>query len=473
LLVQLWFLEEMMRSVSVMLVLFATTLFAAPKLPFSWDYLPIHTNLANRQSGFTDSQLTYLAGHFNFISIEKGHGKDLYGSTEEGFKADAAKLHKLNPKMKIFFYWNSYIAYESYAAFPTFDSHPAWALHDLDGDLHAKISDGNDTLKTYDQSNLNCRKWWTDVAVKAINELGADGINIDAWPQVKDLGNKTDLGTAKYDTLVKSIPSAIHEIYSQVPDSAILLYNGLREGQNTELMPYCDGSKIEHFGYFGSTTREDMAADMKSVVDYGKAGKVIVFKAWPDFAWSDDSAGALTYAQKEQYARERITFPLACFLVSAQKFSYFFYTWGYDDQGGTFVDYPEYRRPLGKPVADAAITGWVYTRKFENADVTVDLDKKSASITWAKPPVGIAPHAAAADLSIRATLSGNGLHIRNSGLLALPGLALWDGRGRRVRYLGPQKGSDAYLSLAGLSKGPYLLSCRSESSSFSQTIVIP
>ena len=83
-------------------------------------------------------------------------------------------------------------------------------------------------------------------------------------------------------------------------------------------------------------------------------------------------------------ASERITYPLACFLVAAQKDSYFCYSWGYREQHGSLVDYPEFHKPLGEPKGDAAKDGWIYTRSFEHAEVWVDLSKRTARIDWIK-----------------------------------------------------------------------------------------
>jgi len=81
-------------------------------------------------------------------------------------------------------------------------------------------------------------------------------------------------------------------------------------------------------------------------------------------------------------ARENITFPLACFLIAAQKHSYFCYTWGYRENHGSLDWYEEFDKPLGAPKRDAIKNGWIYTRSFEYAAVWVDLESKTATIKW-------------------------------------------------------------------------------------------
>jgi hypothetical protein len=47
------------------------------------------------------------------------------------------------------------------------------------------------------------------------------------------------------------------------------------------------------------------------------------------------------------------------------------------------VDYPELRKPLGKPTGDARQeSAWIYIRDFEHADVRVDLEKRKGTIKW-------------------------------------------------------------------------------------------
>ena len=81
-------------------------------------------------------------------------------------------------------------------------------------------------------------------------------------------------------------------------------------------------------------------------------------------------------------AKERITFPLACFLVAAQPNSYFCYTWGYREKLGTFEWYPEFDKPLGAPQGEARRAGWTYRRTFEHVDVFVDLETRTARLDW-------------------------------------------------------------------------------------------
>jgi hypothetical protein len=81
-------------------------------------------------------------------------------------------------------------------------------------------------------------------------------------------------------------------------------------------------------------------------------------------------------------AQQRITFPLACFLVAAQPGSHFRYSWGYTDRHGMLDAYPEFNRPLGPPLGEAKQTGWTYQRDFTHASVFVNLETRTGRIDW-------------------------------------------------------------------------------------------
>lgn len=84
-------------------------------------------------------------------------------------------------------------------------------------------------------------------------------------------------------------------------------------------------------------------------------------------------------------ARQRLEFPLACFLVAARPGSWFCYSWGYTSRHGMLDAYPEFDRPLGMPKGDAVWQGLTATRQFGHASIWVDLAARKARITWKTP----------------------------------------------------------------------------------------
>ena len=105
-------------------------------------------------------------------------------------------------------------------------------------------------------------------------------------------------------------------------------------------------------------------------------------KAFPGFLWIDNEAMKMPEAEKLRLAKERITFPLVAFLIAAEEYSYFNYTWGYRAEHGAHAWYPEYDQKLGSPKGDARQKGYEYWREFEFASVYINIETKEATIDW-------------------------------------------------------------------------------------------
>jgi hypothetical protein len=114
----------------------------------------------------------------------------------------------------------------------------------------------------------------------------------------------------------------------------------------------------------------------------GKSGKIVVFKGWPGYAWIDKDFMAKPFIEKQNISKKNITFPLASFLAGAQENAYFIYNWGYRFKHGALDWYPEFDKPLGKPLHDMQVRGWELTRDFEHAFIWVNLETKVAKIDW-------------------------------------------------------------------------------------------
>jgi len=153
-----------------------------------------------------------------------------------------------------------------------------------------------------------------------------------------------------------------------------------------QYLPVTDGAMMDDFDRAANVrqqSKEYLVNELEQMRKSAKAGKVIVFKAWPGFTWwSDKEIMKKPHAQQYRVAAERITFPLACFLVAAEENCYFCYTWGWLGKYGTFDWYPEFDKPLGPPAGEPIRKGWTYQRQFAHASVSVDLENKTASIDW-------------------------------------------------------------------------------------------
>lgn len=349
---------------------------------FSWDKVPIAFHFGKRGGLMTNEEAKFVTSKSNFIVLEKGHGGSDYKYTEDAIAKEARKLKKLNPEMKVIFYWNSFLDYNMYKAHEVYQNHPQWWLIKQDGELDFK----NKGLKRYDLSNPKVRDWWTDVAKNEIVNRNTDGIFMDAFIQVSNPSNIKLWGQKKYDDIQQGLKSLIKETREKLGDDKLIVYNGIRStpqrNVGNSFPDYTDVVMIEHFGHFASTSKESMLTDIQEMVKAGKSGKIVIFKAWPSFTWIDKEAMSKPYTEKQKIAKNNITFPLAAFLAGAQKHSYFIYNWGYRMKMGCLEWYPEFDKPLGKPLNDMVINGWVLSREYEHALVWVNLETNEAKINW-------------------------------------------------------------------------------------------
>jgi hypothetical protein len=344
--------------------------------PFSWDCVPVVAHVGKTSDDFSTNELEFLAKHFNFVVVEKAQAVQKRGTTEAGIAEAARQIKLRNPKAKVIFYWNSFLdipQYEAHSTLPT-DGH----LKDLEG----KTVMVRKTVSTLDLSREDVRNWWTDVAEKAVAEGGCDGIFADALPQVTASGKKKLLGDEKYKALNDGLVAMLKDTREKCGPEKILIYNGIRGDEGEEFLPHTSGAMIEHFNHFDCTGKEKVAQDIEAMRAAAQSGKIIMLKAWPGFSWLDEEQMKRPRDELVRLARERITFPLACFLVAAETNSFFCYTWGYREKQGTFDWYPEFDKPLGPPKEQAERQGWTYRREFEHASVFVDLEKKTAKIDW-------------------------------------------------------------------------------------------
>lgn len=348
---------------------------------FSWEKVPVAFHFGKSESLMTKDEANFVAAHSNFICLEKGHATKQFGDTETGIEKEAQQLKKLNPKMKVIFYWNTFLDYPMYQAHQVYEKHPEWWLKTANGNLDLK----NGSIKRYDLSNPEVRNWWTDVAQKAVKAGSCDGVFMDAFPQVIASANKILWGDEKYEAMQKGLQDILQETRDKIGENNLILYNGIRSTPQSKIgfdFPEADAAMIEHFGNFQSGSKECMLADIQAMAKAGKNGKIVVFKAWPGFSWLDDEFMKFPLDKKREIAAKNITFPLAAFLVGAQKYSYFIYNWGYRIDNGCLEWYPELDKKLGEPLADAVQTGWILKREFKHASVWVNLEAKEAKINW-------------------------------------------------------------------------------------------
>lgn len=354
---------------------------------FSWDKVPVAAFVGKTAEPLTEQEMKFLASHFPIVFLSNAHNMRKMETTEAGIAADAARLKQTDPSLKVFFYWNSFIDYATnYAASKTFALHDEWALRDTKGE-YIRV---RDKWKRYDHSQPGLREWWSDVAAHALKDPNLDGVFIDAIPQLaaRPEGNAKIWGREKQAALEQGIVQSLRLLGEKTAHKKLLIFNGLRgtpglwPDGGMSYLDYTHGAIVEHFPGFENPAKENIARDFELITEAGKKGKIVIVKGWPQFSWLDSAIMKKPQQEIEALARQQLLFPLACYLIAAQPYSYLCYSWGYRENHGTFSWYDEFDKPLGKPLADYTRNGWVFTRYFEHASVTVDLDRRAAVIDW-------------------------------------------------------------------------------------------
>jgi hypothetical protein len=354
---------------------------------FSWDTVPVYIHFGKSSGSLSNNELRFVAQSSDFVCLEKGHGRGRSGSTEKGIAFDAKLLKELNPRMKVLFYWNTFLNYPLYDACQSVSQHPEWIFRDKKGQPIYKTG----TLEQYNLLNPEFRQWWAKIAGEAVTEYGCDGIFMDAVNQAKrPIWMKRGWGEGNEDILTQAVVDMMRLANKEMGEDAVLVYNGIRSldpsgtTTGTEYLPHASGVMVEHFTAFHCQSKESIAADIKAITSAASMGKTVVVKGWPDptLNWTNKEKMRVPSDVLADEARKKIVFSLACFLIAAQENCYFSYSWGWREQHGSLVDYPEFHKPLGKPKGQAKKEGWVYTRSYEHASVWVDLAERRAKIDW-------------------------------------------------------------------------------------------
>jgi hypothetical protein len=344
----------------------------------AWSHVPVNIHFGQTDGDLTDAQIDFLSGHADIVTLEKGHGAGVHGSTERGIAETARRIKARNPHVKVLFYFNTFINWPRYESFESYN--PEWTLRGPTGEILTHRSG----RPRPDLSNPAFREWWSDVVAREMRRGPVDGLFADALAQALQPGLARTLGGAKARAVATGLEEMMVLTKRKIGPDKIILANGTRGVENRGLLdwPGVDGIMIEHFDAFSSRQPEQLKADLDTMELAAQRGKLVSLKGWPGFTWMDDETMKRPKAELLAVARDRITFPLACFLVAAQPGGYFCYSWGYRESHGTLDPYPELRRPLGPPKSAATWNGLQATREFEHVSVWVDLETKRARLDW-------------------------------------------------------------------------------------------
>lgn len=360
---------------------------------FGWDHVPLYAHVGLGR-GLKPEQYRFLAEHYDFITFTGGSLDRDYRSnndiTFETIVTDAARTIKQhNPQATVLFYWACDLAKphnkRSNAGIPA------------DGRIEVRRN-ARLTVQIFDTTNPAVRTWWTNVAAKAVNEYGCDGIFVDgATAFAPGSFYEQKLGKERSSALELGMFSMLKEAKQKMGDGSVVLLNplhGPKAGQLNEealgwrYLPYVDGAMVDDFDRAANIlekrqSKEYIVGTIRIMTEAAKRGEVVVFKAWPGFTWwSDKELMAKPHADQYAVAVKNLEFSLASFLIGAEKRCYFCYSWGWLPEHGALDSFPEFDKPLGPPKGPAVREGWTFRREFEHASVFVDIEQRAGKISW-------------------------------------------------------------------------------------------
>jgi hypothetical protein len=375
-------MKHTLRLLAAMMLVPLAALHASDAFPeFSWERVPLYAHLGIGD-GLEPDQYSFLADHFKLITFTGGIVRN--GGVEPKIAAAARTIKQRNPSAKVLFYWASDMPKhqwkESNATFPD------------GGYLRARKKGKSDSLQ-FDVRRQDVRDWWSGVGAKAVRDYSCDGIFVDGATAGRPDGPWSRMfGAEQAAAMDQGVFAMLKQARKEMGTGKLIIFNPLHgydkehPGLGEQYLPVTDGAMVDDFDRGANIKQQSpeyMANTIEAMRKAAQGGKIIVFKGWPGFTWwSDKELIKKPHAEQYRVAREQITFPLACFLVGAERYCYFCYTWGWLGEYGTFDWYPEFDKPLGAPKDEAKRDGWTYRREFAHASVFVDLEKKSAKIDW-------------------------------------------------------------------------------------------
>lgn len=354
---------------------------------FSWDRIPLYMHVRKAES-FTDEEIAFLA-KFPLITFEKANGHQDHGSVEAGTLVAARAVKEINPNAKILYYRNVFVHYGGYAA----DKE----LHRIDGAMLQDQNGGTklvrNRVEAYDLSNAELRTWWVNSCTSMTADPSIDGIFLDG--NIKALEPRylaRQIGVSKKQETIEGYHLLMSQTREAIGPNKLMIANILRarfENAGLEYLDYFDGSYLEGFFHNvgGDSYEEYVANGIDAMQQAARQGKIIAFTTGfvtPRNTSDEGIDEGHARVRSHEQARAAMVYPLAIFLVCAEKYSYFRIHEGYsaneDDRWMRW--FPEYDRPLGPPEGPATRDGFRYTRSFQHATIQLDIKNRTASIQW-------------------------------------------------------------------------------------------
>jgi len=354
---------------------------------FSWDRIPLYMHIRKAKS-YTDKEIAFLA-RFPLITFEKANGHADHGSVEKGTLAAARAVKRINPRAKILYYRNVIVHYGNYEANRTLEGIRSAFLLDKRG--NRRLIRGR--VQAYDLANADVRKWWVDTCSRMTADRAIDGIFLDGNVKALESGYLAkQVGADKKKLTIDGYHLMVKHLRRAVGPEKLMIANILRARFNDgglEYLSHLDGSYLEAFFHnVGKASYEDyVAKGIDAMQKAARRGKIIAFST--GFVVPENRSnmgideGHATVESGKQ-ARAALAYPLAVFLICAEKYSYFRIHEGYSANNNNrwMRWFSEYDKPLGPPTGPARKYGFRYSRTFKHAAVKLDIRKRTAEIRW-------------------------------------------------------------------------------------------
>ncbi len=353
---------------------------------FSWDTTPVYYMFGDKERVLTPAEIEFIAQRTDFLCIEKSHGLGELGAAELGAKHDAAAFKKANPDMTVLYYFNStyawpYTSYNKDFTRERIDSNPKLKAFLLEDPKTGELGRQHGSTYMFDILNPDFREWWVETVAQGVEDSGTDGVFID------QMHGNVRLRRDKADEITRHMGDMMADLKAAIGPDQILLGNNANNKDARFVYPVCDAVMFENYADVRGS-KENLLVEWGDMLRNAKEGKVSVFRLGVE----GHGRGFLrTISREEKYeimpriSQENLEFALACYLIGAQPYSYFMYSYGWTLGDGALVDYPELRKPLGPPQGAYERTtpdGWEFTREFEHAHVWVNTETRKAKITW-------------------------------------------------------------------------------------------
>ena len=344
---------------------------------FSWDTTPLYFMFQDKNRLLSPKEVEFIAARTDFLCIEKSHGKTQLGAAELGAKHEAAAFKKAKPGCKVLFYFNSAYAwpYTSYSKDFTrerIEAHPELKQFLIPNPKTGELIQHYGAF-CFDVLNPEFREWWVETVAKGVRESGCDGVFID------QMHGNSRFRKEKQPEIEKAMGDMMAALKKRMGPDKILLGNNANNNDAKYVYPVCDALMFENYATVRSS-KENLLKEWGDMLRNAQEGKISVFRLGVE---GTGRRNLKPYMPK--LSQEKLEFALACYLIGAQPYSYFMYSWGWLLSTGPLVDYPELQKPLGAPKGAYQRTtsdGWDFTREFERASVWVNTETRQAKITW-------------------------------------------------------------------------------------------